>query len=301
MKKHIFTVASLLVASILGCYPVHGMNPEEVKEFYPLRCSIDLKNELYSKATAEMLKAFEEGDVDTVSRIVRSYEGIANSEFRLYRGPNSNLFVHSTPLILACRACRFSERGYDIVKLLLQNGANANATDHRGRTALHMMDYDPEVIDLLLEHGADISVRDEDGRTVLFGKKNVKVVSRLIKEGVDAKAVDELGVTALHVACERLYKPELIAILADVSDVNAKFKFHLKTPLHFLVKSAAAYECWDNDVLENVRILLRKGADPSIGDEYGDTPLDYVERGTPPLSTEGEAEVAALLRAAMEK
>lgn len=300
MKKHIFTVASLLVASIFGCYPVLGMTPEEGKKFYPFRCSLDFNSELYSKVTVEMLKAFQEGDVDTVSRIVRSYEGIVNSEFRSYLGPESKFFVHSTPLILACSACRFSERGYDIVKLLLQNGANANATDHLGRTALHMMDYDPEVIDLLLEHGADVSVRAKHGETVLFGKKNVKVVRRLMTEGVNAKAVNKIGETALHVACERLYKPELIAVLADVSDVNAKNNLD-QTPLHFLVRGAVDYERWDNDVSENVRILLRKGADPSLRDEFGNTPLVYVEREVPLLSAEGAAEVAALLRAAMEK
>lgn len=293
MKKHIFTVASLLVAFVLSCYPAHGLTSEgrkELNDTFGLGGCLDTNNESYSKAKEELSKAIQAGDEESVSRIVRSFEGIVNSEIKTFVG-------YSTPLIFACR---LGERRFDIVKLLLQNGANVNATDQLGGSALHVNIDFPKIVDLLLERGADISARDNIGRTVLFCKENVFVVCQLIKEGVNPKAVDKTGETALHAACNQLCKPELIGILADVSDVNAK-DHNGQTPLHMLVRKAEMFECRDNEVSENVRILLRKGAEPAIQDNSGRTPLDYVDKKWPFIPTEGEAEVAALLRAAMEK
>lgn len=293
MKKHIFTVASLLVAFVLSCYPAHGLTSEERKELsdtFGLGGCLDTNNESYSKAKEELSMAIQAGDEASVSRIVRSFDGIVNSEIKTFCG-------FSTPLIFACR---LGEHRFDIVKLLLQNGANVNATDKLGATALHVNINSPKIVDLLLEYGADISAKDSIGRTVLFGKENVFVLCSLLNKGVSAKAVDKTGQTALHIACEQLHQPELIAILADVSDVNAKDQ-NGQTPLHLLVRKAEMFECRDNEVTENVRIILRKGADPSIQDGSGRTPLNYVDKEWPFIPNEGEAVVAALLRAAMEK
>jgi len=61
--------------------------------------------------------------------------------------------------------------GYpQVVRLLLEHGANANArgTDHS--TPLHLMSIRPPNLDvarILLEHGADVDAEDEEGRTPL--------------------------------------------------------------------------------------------------------------------------------------
>ncbi|MBQ8517058.1 MAG: ankyrin repeat domain-containing protein [Akkermansia sp.] len=293
MKKHACTVASLLAAFVFGCFPVHGLTSEERKELndrFGLGGCLDTNNESYSKAKEELSKAIQAGDEASVSRIVRSFDGIVNSEIKTFCG-------FSTPLSFACR---LGERRFDIVKLLLQNGANVNATDQLGATALHVNIDSPRIVDLLLEYGADISAKDSSGRTVLFGKENVFVLCSLLNKGVNAKAVDKTGQTALHAACDQLHQPELIGILADVSDVNAK-DHNGQTPLHMLVSKAEMFECRDNEVSENVRILLRKGAEPAIQDNYGRTPLEYVDKEWPFIPNEGEAGVGALLRAAMDK
>lgn len=300
MKKHIFTFASLLAVSILGCYPVHGMTPltpDEVKELgdkYGLglgrNSDANKEKESYSWAKEVLKEAIRRGDEETVSRIVRSFEGIVNSDIVGHDGRTT------TPLIYACNCNRFdpwmlqSEPSFDMVKLLLQNGANVNARDLRGRTALHAKIDSPRIVALLLEHGADISARCNYGGTVLFNKENVMVVCQLINAGVDAKAANKFGGTALYIACYHHYKPELIAILADVCDVNAKHK-NGGTALTVLL-SKDELKRRPNEVLETVRVLLRKGADPSIG-----SPLRYLNT----KSSEGAAEAAALLRAAMEK
>lgn len=165
MKKHIFTVASLLVAFVLSCYPAHGLTSEERKELndtFGLGGCLDTNNESYSKAKEELSKAIQAGDEASVSRIVRSFEGIVNSEIKTFCG-------FSTPLIFACR---LGEHRFDIVKLLLQNGANANARDNDGNTPLHDRAFfasdakDFEVLRILQEEGhADTTVRNNEGLT----------------------------------------------------------------------------------------------------------------------------------------
>ena len=58
----------------------------------------------------------------------------------------------------------------EMVQLLLENGANIEARDQRGETALMMAirKDDLEMVQLLLEHGANIEARDQRGETALM-------------------------------------------------------------------------------------------------------------------------------------
>ena len=69
--------------------------------------------------------------------------------------PDSRLLI--PPLHAAVRSGAF-----DIVELLLENGANANASDGYGETALHEA-RTPEVARLLLDNGADVNAHNEYG------------------------------------------------------------------------------------------------------------------------------------------
>jgi ankyrin repeat protein len=62
-------------------------------------------------------------------------------------------------------------RLHDAVALLLMHGAQVNAVDDCGETALHKTAWnlDPEGCQQLLEAGADPTVRDRLGRTPLDG------------------------------------------------------------------------------------------------------------------------------------
>jgi ankyrin repeat protein len=72
----------------------------------------------------------------------------------------------------------------EVVSLLLQNGADVNAKDVTGRTALisAATGFGPnlEVVFLLLENGADVNAKNNDGKTALECASDPRVIS-LIK------------------------------------------------------------------------------------------------------------------------
>src|SRR5690606_4086990 len=78
----------------------------------------------------------------------------------------------------------------EIVRLLLDRGANINAQGDQYGTILHTaVRYgNIEVVRLLLDRGADINVQGGQSGTVLqsaIDKKEIKVIELLLEKGVD--------------------------------------------------------------------------------------------------------------------
>ena len=55
------------------------------------------------------------------------------------------------------------------MKYLVENGADANAKDDNGRTALMDASYNGhlEIVKYLVENGADVNVKNDQGKTAL--------------------------------------------------------------------------------------------------------------------------------------
>ena len=58
-----------------------------------------------------------------------------------------------------------------------------------------------DILRLLVQHGADVNVRDEHGQTALHiasRHNNIRVLHELVCGGADCHAVDRLGRSAIH-------------------------------------------------------------------------------------------------------
>ncbi|KAH0168095.1 Pfs, NACHT and ankyrin domain protein, partial [Aureobasidium melanogenum] len=96
----------------------------------------------------------------------------------------------------------------DIIRMILNHGAEIDALDEKHRTALDLA-YTDTVKRVLLDHGADVTASRYKGRPPLHGavmdQRPQKVLS-LLDSGVDIDAQDKEGRTALHEAAMQAYR-----------------------------------------------------------------------------------------------
>ena len=146
----------------------------------------------------------------------------------------------ATPLHHAAR-----HSGPEVVRIMLERGADATARDDNLKTPLHFAmtdgysaptDYsaDPEVVRLLLENGAEVNAADEHGNTPLISVSSdprPEVTELLLAEGADATARNDFGTTPLHGAAGAGVTATVALLLEHGTDVNAP-NDTLQTPLH---------------------------------------------------------------------
>ena len=172
----------------------------------------------------------------------------------------------ATPLI---DAARFNCR--EAAKKLLEAGANPNARDGEGRTALHVSSFsgNDAVTTVLLEAGADIELIDKLNQTPLIlslKRGYVKPAELMIKKGARLDVIDCNGGNIFHAMAE---DNDNMRFLSDVHraagkiDINAAD--HLgDTPIMRAVKMGRE---------QMVRAFLREGADGGLSNKDGETPM----------------------------
>jgi ankyrin repeat protein len=117
----------------------------------------------------------------------------------------------------------------EAIKLLLDSGANPNAKNQFGSTALTMAADQPETARMLVERGADVKAATRGGRTPIMIAAHCDGCSAMVKllldKGADPKAADARKRTALLEASEAGDLDSMKLLLAkgvdaDPADVN---------------------------------------------------------------------------------
>uniref|UniRef100_A0A3Q1CGH0 Poly [ADP-ribose] polymerase n=1 Tax=Amphiprion ocellaris TaxID=80972 RepID=A0A3Q1CGH0_AMPOC len=194
---------------------------------------------------------------------------------------------------------------YDICKLLLQHGADPTRKNRDGNTPLDLVkDADTDIQDLLRGDAAlldaakkgclarvkklctrdNVNCRDTQGRHstplhLAAGYNNLEVAEFLLQHGAEVNSQDKGGLIPLHNAASYGHVDVAALLIKYDACVNATDKWAF-TPLHEAAQKGRTQLC---------ALLLAHGADPSLRNQEGQSPLDLVTAD----------DVRALLSAAM--
>lgn len=164
----------------------------------------------------------------------------------------------------------YAEKGYlDLVKKFLELGADINAVNHNGASALILAAFNGHVklCDYLIEQGIDINRTDQGGFTALMvaceaAKASADLVKTLVDKGADVNARSGRGSTALMAAAKIGHAEIVSLLLAKGAEINARNTDHNVTPLIWAANGGH---------VSIVKYLLAKGADAGIVTHNGYT------------------------------
>ena len=165
----------------------------------------------------------------------------------------------------------------EIVKILLQNGADPNISCH-GSTSIQEITskrtFNVDILHELLKYGAKINHLDENGYSPLndmCGKsQNVNAISLMIQYGADVNFKNQDGESPLHTAAY-MTNVEVMEILLKHGADSRYLDSERKSPLHLLSKNDENYSI--EIVLKAILLLSEYGIDINAQDIDGKTSL----------------------------
>jgi len=169
-----------------------------------------------------------------------------------------------------CRLAK-SKDNLKELEILLQHGANINATDKSGVTPLHyaIRRGQTEVVKFLIDHGADVNIEDKWGSTPLFSSNSVKITKLLLDSGrVNIEHISKNGFPILQSAISNKELTKIRLIIQHGANINAQDKWGF-TPLHHAIRSEQP---------KVIKLLIDHGVNINTKDQWGFTPLQYARQ-----------------------
>ena len=162
----------------------------------------------------------------------------------------------------------------DVIRALVNGGADVNARDSREDTPLWhaaQENDNPAVIEALIEAGADPNAQNIHGSSPLqraAAAENQSVAAALLRGGADPSLRDNNGDLPLHYAVLNAARGGDIEIVRRLIEGGANPNgrdARGQTALHLAMSLSSSAV---------VDVLLAAGADPSLRDVSGNTPVD---------------------------
>lgn len=217
--------------------------------------------------------AIERGDVQAVEALIA--EG---------HGPETVIMYGDRAMPVLCKAAW--EGQTEIAQILLDAGADVNAADPDGTTALMSAitrQWD-DLVELLLDAEADPNLENTYKQTALqgaIGADRVDLLELLLEHGAELRA-NAYGHTPLMTAVASEALETIDFLLDHGADVN-----------EMTSNGTALIMGIYTDKVDAVRALLDRGADPELGTDSG-TPLEIARQYE-------KDEIAAMLEDAIAK
>lgn len=160
-----------------------------------------------------------------------------------------------------------------LIEVLLRYGVTPDHKNFRGQTPLHFAARRaPEILKLLLDAGADVNIKDIKGQTPVFNAIDDQTKDNLqlfYKRGASIKEKDLSGRTPLFYSIQGCSLSTASMLLKMGADINRQDN-HGATPLHIAAGTG---------ILSNVEFLVKKGAQVNIKDKNGRTPVFWAAAG----------------------
>lgn len=298
MNPHSELGSSVLASAVVHYSPeifdyllAHGSNPNDD---HALTCAINWgRKDCFARLLQckELMVAAEKKE-PLVIRLIRSFE---------HTGDNLLRQAANRANVKISIAHPSAENLVEMLEMATFLGANINATDSLGNTALHRcMDtvFDEtsdraeriKVAHALIQAGANVNATNESGTTPLgvlvskFRRGNqacdvTEELALLLRNGADPNLSDGKD-TPLHNVlelreCSDKERCRLVRLLIEAgADVNAKDSIRQQTPLHALFRNHYHSE----SIVELTKLLVEGGALFTVQDRLKESPLDELER-----------------------
>jgi ankyrin repeat protein len=160
------------------------------------------------------------------------------------------------------RAVEMSTR--EIVQSLLDRGAAVNARDKQGNTpllaGLTQHYYQPDIVRLLVDRGADVNAARSDGLTPLLAAGEPDFIRILIAHGADINALTRSGKDVL--SQNTCNAAALRVLLEKGARLNPK-----------AANVYASFSCGFRPCVDCARLFMERGASISTPGPNGETPL----------------------------
>ncbi len=160
----------------------------------------------------------------------------------------------------------------ELAEWLLERNAHPNliASDGWNPLLLAADHNHTEMVALLARWKADLGATndlDQNSLHVAAWQNHLDTARLLLELGIDVNYCDSDGNSPLHLAAGEPV-PEMIELLVTVLPVDARNEFTEATPLMVAAES---------DMVDNLELFVRLGADPAARDMDGKRALDYAK------------------------